>query len=614
MRHCAAAFLKGRRMFRNIKSKLIISFLGVMVLFFVLLSGYTLWLFYHYNLEVMTQQLNIEARITEELVAGYLAGQLTAANLDDRVKDLGARLDRRMKTHITVTDQGGQVIADSWENPAMVGSILEQPEVATALAGRTGSFVHNGERGGPRLLYVALPVEMDNAVRGVVRVGTTLEGIDAVFAKIAAAFLGFILLAAFLCAVLAWRLLRRFTAPVEAITLAAQKIAQGDLAHRVYIRTGDEMTVLANTLNELASNLDDKVNEIVEEKRKLELILENMDNAVVLLDRHGRVIMVNKTAAEQFGISSALIGKHNIQVIGNSALDESMRAVVASGESRLVDIRTNIKGHKRAYQAYLAPVAGGEGSEVGSVLVVFHDITALRELHERQTEFIANASHELSTPLTAIKGFAETLLDGAVDDPAMARHFIGIIHEEAERMHRLIRDLLDVAKLDSRDYRQHINLQPIELGALMDEVVQELAPNWRRKKHVVQVEHPEAPVEVLADRDWLKQVIINLLDNSIKYTPDEGQITLKYWARERDAVVMVRDNGIGIPPQDVPLIFDRFYRVDKARSRSAGGTGLGLSIVKFIVESLGGKIEVRSALNVGTTFYFTIPLAEKRGK
>lgn len=601
-------------MVKSIKGKLIYSFFAVMALFFVLLSGYTMWFFYHYNLDVMTQQLNIAARITEEVVAGYLTGHMSAPALDERIKDLGTRLDRRMKTRITVTDQAGQVIADSWENPAMVGNLLARPEVATALAGHQGAFVRNDEMGGTRLLYVALPVQADNAVRGVVRVGTTLDGIVAAFAKIAAAFFGFTLLAALLCAILAWHLLRRFTAPVEAITLAAQKIAQGDLSHRVYIRTGDEMTVLANTINELAGNLDDKVNEMAEEKGKLELVLENMDNAVVLLDRYGRVTMANKTAVEQFGISSALLGKHNIQVIGNSMLDESMRRVVASNESCLIDIRTNIQGHKRAYQAYLAPVASGEDGGVGSVLVVFHDVTTLQELHERQTEFIANASHELSTPLTTIKGFAETLLDGAAEDPVTARHFIGIIHEEAERMHRLIRDLLDVAKLDSREYHQHVNLQDVLLGDILDEAVQEMAPNWQRKKHAVRVEHPAVPLHVLADRDLLKQVVLNLLDNAVKYTSEGGRIALQYWRREQDAVVMVKDNGIGIPPQDVPLIFDRFYRVDKARSRSAGGTGLGLSIVKFIVEAMGGKVEVRSALNVGTTFYFTVPLAKEAEK
>jgi two-component system phosphate regulon sensor histidine kinase PhoR len=243
-----------------------------------------------------------------------------------------------------------------------------------------------------------------------------------------------------------------------------------------------------------------------------------------------------------------------------------------------------------------------------SILSVFHDVTALQDMHDRQADFVANASHELATPLTTIKGFTETLLDGALEDNKLSAKFLTIIHTEAERMQRLINELLQLAKLNSHEYRQQVKLEATPLTPLLYTVKEDLRTNAEEKKITVDIQADADPI-IMANPDWLKQILINLLDNSIKYTPPLGKVLLTCLQKDHEAILIVEDTGIGIPANDVPLIFDRFYRVDRARSRNAGGTGLGLAIVKFIVEMHGGTIEVKSTINIGTTFTIRLPLA-----
>ncbi|MDR3559977.1 MAG: ATP-binding protein [Negativicutes bacterium] len=589
----------------SIRSRLIISYLVLVLITLSLLGGYFLWYFYRHNLQSLTADLLVQADIVEELVAGRLSSPRDQAGIDPIIKDLA----RKISSRITIIDTTGRVLADSWEDPVLMDNHSERPEIRAALAGGTGSSVRFSATISQNLLYVAIPMRIGGEALGVVRVSTTLAHVEQGYKEIRSGLLAAFLLACLLAVFVSVRLARKYTAPLEEITAAAQQIAEGKLDRRVHVNTGDELEVLAHTLNHLASSLDDKVNEIVAEKSKLELILQHTDSPVMLLDRYGQVVNVNTAAADTFSLTPAMIGLHNIQVIGNSLFDTAIRETIAQRAKRMIDLKTDIKGNKRAFQLFLAPIISNEG-EITSVLAVFHDITALKELQERQAEFIANASHELATPLTAIKGFAETLLDGAIKDPDLGTRFVEIIQTEADRMHRLVRDLLQMTKLDSSEYRKGIRIEPTPVAPLIAAAVDEYAAHWREKELAVTVDAPPESLSALVNPDWLKQVILNLLDNAIKYTPVSGKILLK-WRQEEDMVVFtVKDSGSGIPSEDLPRIFDRFYRVDRARTRSAGGTGLGLAIVKFIVELLGGKIEAKSDLGVGTSIIFRLPLAK----
>ena len=588
----------------GIRSRLIVTYLALILLTMSLLSSYLLWFFYQNNLDMLTSSLFIHARVTEQFLEDAMKGPNEKFGIDNRIKELATKDDLR----ITVIDSNGVVIADSWENPALMENHLERPEVSTALNGGQGKSIRYSDTINQNMLYVAVPIWQASEAPGVVRIASTLAAVDAGFKSIRSTLLAAIFLTSLLAVVFGIRLAQKYTAPLEEITTAARDIGNGNLDRRLYIRTGDELELLAHTLNNLASNLDDKINESTAEAQKFSLILQHMDNAVILLDRYRRVTTANKMARNIFDIKDSMLNQHNIRVLGNSQLDRSIQQTIINGKNMLIHLKTNIHGSKRVFQVFLAPMTANE-NDIAGVLCVFHDITTLQDMHERQADFVANASHELATPLTAIKGFAETLLDGALEDPKLSIKFVNIIHMEAERMQCLINDLLQLAKLNSQEYRQHVKFEQSDLAPLLHKIKEYLAINAQEKNITIHIDTPTEPIHIMANIDWLKQVLINLLDNSIKYTLPGGQIILKCHQENNQAILVVEDSGIGIAATDLPLIFDRFYRVDKARARSAGGTGLGLAIVKFIVEMHGGRIDVKSVVNRGTTFTIRLPLA-----
>ncbi len=588
---------------RGIKLRLTVSYLLLILFTMPSLSGYLLYYFYQHNLEILTSNLLTHAQVAEHFLESYMTGPNEKAHIDDQIKELAVKNHLR----ITVISNSGDVIADSWENPATMENHLNRPEVSASLAGTQGTSIRYSTTETQNMLYVAIPIRHGNEIVGAVRISSTLAAIDAGFNQVKSTLLAAILLTSLSAILLSIWLARKYTAPLEEITAAASEIADGNLDRRLHIRTGDELEILAHTINNLTSNLDDKINESLAETKKLALILQHMDNAVILLDRYGKVTTANKMARDTFSINDLMLNQHNMQVLGYSQLDRAVHQTIKQEKNMLIYLKTNIQDSTRVFQVFLAPITATE-KDVTGVLTVFHDITALQDMHDRQADFVANASHELATPLTAIKGFAETLLDGALEDNKLSVKFLTIIHTEAERMQRLVNELLQLAKLNSHEYRQQVKLEATHLMPLLYTAKEDLTTNAEEKGITVDI-YAEADPIIMANPDWLKQIVINLLDNSIKYTHPFGRVVLTCQQENQEAVLMVEDTGIGIPATDVPLIFDRFYRVDRARSRNAGGTGLGLAIVKFIVEMHGGKIEVKSSVNIGTTFTIRLPLA-----
>nr|WP_092073636.1 ATP-binding protein [Dendrosporobacter quercicolus]NSL47993.1 HAMP domain-containing protein [Dendrosporobacter quercicolus DSM 1736]SDM64653.1 two-component system, OmpR family, phosphate regulon sensor histidine kinase PhoR [Dendrosporobacter quercicolus] len=589
----------------SFRTRILISFLILVTVALALLGSYLLWFFYRQNLEWQTAHLVTNAKITEQLLEEYMNGPREKAGIDEKIKELSGKIDLR----ITILDITGTVLADSWEHPGTMENHLERTEIRAALTGDYGTAIRYSATTGQNMLYAALPIKRGNELIGIVRTASTLAPVEADFSQIRSTLLAAIFAAALLTILLSIRLARKYTAPIEEITAAAKQIADGDLSRRIHIRTGDELELLAHTINQLTSNLDDKINETSAEAKKLSLILTHMDNAVILLDHYGQVTGANKKAREIFNIADAMIGRHSLEVIGNSLLNQTVQAVIAENHTKTIELKTNIQGSQRIFQVFFAPITNS-GQPAAGVLSVFHDITALQELHERQIDFVANASHELGTPLTAIRGFAETLLDGALETPELRHKFVSIIHTEAERMNRLLKALLQLAKLDSQEYRRQIQLEPIALQPLLQTVAQELSVQAGLQQQEIIIDPAsDAEAVALANYDWLKQVMVNLVENAVKYTPANGKIMLKCQSTAAGVLVEVRDTGIGIPAKDLPFIFDRFYRVDRSRTRTAGGSGLGLALVKFIIEMLGGAIQVESQVNLGTTFTFRLPPA-----
>jgi len=359
---------------------------------------------------------------------------------------------------------------------------------------------------------------------------------------------------------------------------------------------------LARPLEELAARIQQRVGQLESENNRLEIILESITEAILVVDRDGRVVLANKALANLFGIDPPLEGLLTAEVVRYSAIQDALTGCLAEGRGRAMEVElTGVP--ERHLDLQVAPIL--EGNECIGAVAVLYDITRLRELERMRRDFVANVSHELRTPLTAIKGYAEILSDGALDDRETARRFTGIIENHADRLTHLLGDLLDLSRLESDQLE--VELVPCELKPLADTSVGSVSQAAAQKQIAIDCDIPPS-VKVICDPKLIEHALINLLDNAVKYTPASGKVRIGTRPVEGTdrLTIYVEDTGIGIPSEDLGRIFERFYRVDKGRSRDLGGTGLGLSIVRHIAEVHGEQVSVQSKLGAGTTFSFEL--------
>lgn len=369
----------------------------------------------------------------------------------------------------------------------------------------------------------------------------------------------------------------------------------------------DELGRLASALRDAAEGVERRVAAIAEDRTRFSAVLSGMVEGVLVLDRGGRILLLNPAMERMLGArADDVIGHHWLDVVRHHELNELIRTVILRGDPRTADITLADAGGTRAFtvQGSVARRPNGENEDLRAVFV-FHDVTALKKLERVRSDFIANVSHELRTPLTSIIGYLEALLDGAQHDPAQREEFLRIINTHADRLRALVNDLLQLSQIESGEYRWR--RESVDLAALATRSVDAVLPLAHRKRIVVQSVSGVPALHVIADEEKLTQVMLNLLDNAVKYTQDGGVVEVTVDARDDQVVICVKDTGMGIPPADLSRIFERFYRVDRARSRELGGTGLGLSIVKHIVEAHGGSVAVESRLGQGSAFTVTIP-------
>lgn len=401
---------------------------------------------------------------------------------------------------------------------------------------------------------------------------------------------------------------KNIISPLQEITTATEAFSSGKFEHKLQISTQDEFGLLAHTINTLAANLADKITETALEKTKLKLILEKMDNAVILVDQDGRIQTINQKALSIFPINKFTNSDtlHHLDILSSSVFDKAIQDTINNNNPQTIDLKLKFKEQAKSFQVFLSPITEVYSNKIKYVLCVFYDITALKSIFDKQVDFIANASHELSTPLTSIRGFAEAIEDDA-DNSLLVNKFAKIIQEESLRMQRLINDLLQIAKLDSSEYRNTITLSNINIENLLPSIVTDLSNLAQTKNIELNIVSNLNNNLIYSNYDWLKQALVNLAENAIKYTPAGGKVFLILEEDNAYTYFKIKDTGEGMPNSELEKIFDRFYRVDKARSRSSGGTGLGLSIVKFITKLLAAKIKVESTVGLGTTFTISIP-------
>jgi len=397
-------------------------------------------------------------------------------------------------------------------------------------------------------------------------------------------------------------LTRDMTLKLHKFVRISDSFSKGDFSHKIFLDSKDELGELASTLNSMAQNLEDKIHEIEIKNQHLVAILESMVEGIIVVDKTSRIVSINSSVEKIFNISKQnLEGKVFLEVIRNNDIAEIINKVLKKGEFTSCELALMWPVQK-IFQINASPIF--EKEEVSGCLLVIHDITEIRKLETMRRDFVANVSHELKTPLTSIKGFVETLLEGALEDKENNRHFLKIIQEHGERLNKLVDDLLSLSHLESKEILLEKGI--FNLRQQVEKVIMGFKEQLKKRNVDIKNEIP-ANISINADKDKIEGVFTNLIDNAIKFNKENGSIKISSQQEGDKIKIIVEDSGVGIPEKDIPRIFERFYRVDKARSAELGGTGLGLSIVKHIVELHGGTVGVESVEGLGSKFWFSLP-------
>ena len=541
-------------------------------------------------------EARLMARVVEQPLADGRPSEQLDALIDSAAPDVRAR--------VTIIAPDGRVLADSSLSGAALAAVenhRDRPEVREALAAGTGSAVRHSATVGDDLLYAAVAIRHQGRVVGVSRVALALRGVREQGADLQRAVTVALALAFVLTALLSAALSSPLAGPLHEVMDAARRFAQGDLTARSRVRRSDELGELARIVNRSADQLQERITEIARDRARTEAILSAMDDGVMAVDHRGTVVLANQALRATHDLSEP-VGRHYLEVVRQREVSALVEEVLGTGDRRVSEV-VMLRGG-RAYAVTGVRFPGPEGQPHGAVLT-FHDVTERHRVERLRRDFVANASHELRTPLTSVRGFVEALEDGAMEESSTARRFLAKIRTHADRMAALVSDLLELSRLESGERPPRYEaLRPADA---VEEVVASLAEQARARQIVLSTDIADAP-DVVSDGDRLRQILENLLENAVKYTPPGGHVAVSAKAGADGSVVFeVADDGPGIPPEHLPRIFERFYRVDKARSREMGGTGLGLSIVKHLAEGMGATVSVVSEPGRGTRFSVRVP-------
>lgn len=523
-----------------------------------------------------------------------------------RLEQLARELDRTLNAEMVIVEPGGVVLPGSGRSGTEPVSLASRPEIARALAGAATPVAGwENSNGGERLLAAA-PVRRGSQVIAAVRLARPLAPIRRQAGALLGSIFATLAAGAALALLLALRVSRGIGQPVAAISAIAHKMAAGELQQqRAPVSPPYEVAELGRAFNSMAVRVRDIVGQLWQERNKLVTILKKMTDGIVLTDSDGRITLLNPASQRILALNADIaIGKTLLEATLNFPLHAMLQSALQSRAEVSDEVRVTLDATRALQlQIYAAPVESDTGAAEGAMLVL-HDLTELRRLEEVRKQFVANASHELRTPLTSIKMMTETLLAGAKDTPEARDRFLSVIALETDRLVALVNDLLDLSRIESGGAQLHP--EPVSVRDLVEEVREEMQPKAEERGQTLHTAALDG-LQVLADPAALRQILLNLVDNAVKYTPAGGKVEIAAAAAGDRTLISVRDTGIGIPRADIHRIFERFYRVDKARSRQLGGTGLGLAIVKHLLEAQHATITVESELNRGSTFTLSLP-------
>jgi two-component system phosphate regulon sensor histidine kinase PhoR len=581
--------------------KLYPPFLLIVLIPLAALSGYADYSMRRFFLEQTAASLEARANLLKDNMKTFiLSGD--ADQIDTLSKQAGKLSDMR----VTVIHLSGTVIGDTDTDPHTMENHADRPEIVKALSGEIGMITRYSQTLREPMMYLASPLMEGNRCIGVIRTADSISAIDKKLDSLHQHILIGGIVAALLATAASLLFSRRVSRPLETIREGVGYFARGDLSYRLPVLASRETELLARTMNDMAASLDERMHTIIGQRNELEAVLSSLIEGVIAIDLEEKILSINRAAADMFSRKpSDLIGRSVPETIRNPDFHRFVRMAFRHEMPSEEDIYFYANG-EAVYEARSSTLKNARAERIG-IVVVLNDVTRLRRLETMRKDFAANVSHEIKTPLTAIKGFVETLKTGALNQPVEAARFIDIIEKHAHRLHAIIDDLMRLSMIEQKTERKEILLENRPLFPILQAACQLCRPLADEKQIRLDLSCSET-LSVQLNAPLIEQAFVNLLENAVKYSDIGAGVEIQAHQRDREIVISFRDHGIGIAKEHLPRLFERFYRVDPSRSRKLGGTGLGLAIVKHIIHAHGGWVTVESAPGKGSEFIIHIPL------
>ena len=570
----------------------------ILILISLLVFGtYSSKVFQDFYISKTSESLKYRALLINE--------ELSAFNLDSVASGhMLEKYDKLTDTRITLINIDGKVIADSRENPEKMESHANRPEFIEATKGNVGYEIRYSHTLQTDLMYIAVPFYMNNKIKAVLRTSVVIDKIYLPFTNLYPFIIygGIALL--IIISIFGFVISGIKTKPILEMQNAAERFAKGDFSEKIYPPKNPELRILASSLNQMAKQIDEKINIIGEQKNLQQAVLESMKEGVLAVDYEEKILLMNKTAGDIFYVDETIVIKRTLQeIIRVPNIHKFVKSLMQNGKVEETEI--TIKGETDiTLQLKGANLTDNENNNIG-VVVLINDITGLKYLDTLKRDFVANVSHELKTPITAIKGFIEVLRDGSINQPENAKRFLDIVYKNSERLNAIVEDLLSLSRLEEKTI--DIKFEESDIKSVLLTAVENCDLIAKEKAINIELTCPEN-IFIKINKQLIIQAMENLLNNSIKYSDNNTTIRVSANVESGKFYLKVQDEGCGFSKEHIPRIFERFYRIDKSRSRDEGGTGLGLAIVKHITQVHNGSVEVESEPGKGSTFTIILPV------
>ncbi len=510
-------------------------------------------------------------------------------------------------TRITIIEPDGKVLYDSSNEAGNMANHAKRPEVIQAFSGSPSVVTRYSTTLSQRLIYAAVPVPGENGKNYVLRTAVSFKSVDEAIASAERQItLAFILVTSFV-AVFSIIIVRRLARPIEQMRVSAAQIAAGNLNVKLPVPSGGSIRELALSMNNMAEQLKSRIAQITREKNERDAMFASMTEGVIAVDLKGIILDINPAASKIFDLSADVVGLSFYGVIRNTELQAFLEQIIK--ERKPIESEFTFYGTMERHIRIKGTVIRMDGDNISAVLIVLSDFTRIKKLENFRRDFIADVSHEIKTPLTALKGAVETLQEGAINEPESAAKFMDIISRHSDRLNALVRDILSLSELERKTSSEEMDFGVVKIAGPVTGAVELCKDRANSKSISLKLTEPIGDFKVKGDAQLLEQATLNLIDNAIKYNPPGTKIHVSVIASGKDILISVADDGCGIAMEHLPRLFERFYRVDKARSRKLGGTGLGLAIVKHIAQLHKGSAEVQSTVGKGSIFTIRLPVA-----